>query len=205
VEIFRKPFGDLGGGPPNLADFDGTPDLTLEIGVAGKKSYSVFSASGQKLWSRPTVDASSARTGSTAFDFNGDGRTEVVYNDELHLRVFDGVSGNVLYEASNTSYTAHEYPVVADVDGNGTANIIAVSNSCQTGNNGVNIFKEPDDRWMRTRPIWSQYGFDPIAVNDDGTVTGVNPADILKGALPGQHLAGFRNNISYPRGAAECK
>ena len=205
AEIFRKPFGDLGGGPPNIADFDGKPDQVLEIGIAGKKSYSVFSASGEKLWSRPTVDASSSRTGSTAFDFNGDGRTEVVYNDELHLRVFDGTSGNVLYEAPNTSYTAHEYPVVADVDGNGTANIIAVSNSCQKGNTGVHVFKEPEDRWVRTRQIWNQYGFNPLTVNDNGTVTGVNADAIVAGALPSQHLAGFRNNIAYPRDPAECK
>lgn len=207
AQIFAKPFGDDGGGPPNLADFDGAPDQVLEIGIAGKARYAVFSASGDLLWSRPTQDASSARTGSTAFDFNGDGKTEVVYNDERFLRVFDGASGNVLYESPNTSYTAHEYPVVADVDGNGTANIVAVANACANagGNRGVIVFAEPSDNWVRTRPVWSQHGFDPLAIRDDGSVTGVDASAILSGALSSPHLAGFRNNIAFPRDPAQCK
>jgi len=205
--IFEKPLGDAGGGPPNIADFDGAPDHNLEIGIAGQTRYAVFNSSGTLIWSRPTRDASSARTGSTAFDFNGDGKTEVVYNDELFLRVFDGASGTVLYEAPNTSYTAHEYPVVADVDGNGTANIVAVSNDCasSSGNVGVNVFSEPDDRWVRTRPVWSQHGFDALGINDDGTVTRVDSVKILAGALPSAHLVGFRNNIPYPRDPAQCR
>ena len=205
--LFEKSLGDAGGGPPNIADFDGAPDQNLEIGIAGQTRYAVFNSSGTLLWSRPTRDASSARTGSTAFDFNGDGKTEVVYNDELFLRVFDGASGTVLYEAPNTSYTAHEYPVVADVDGNGTANIVAVSNDCAnpSGNVGVNVFSEPDDHWVRTRPVWSQHGFDALGINDDGTVTMVDPVKILAGALPSAHLVGFRNNIPYPRDPAQCR
>ncbi|MEY4630884.1 MAG: hypothetical protein RIQ81_1004 [Pseudomonadota bacterium] len=205
-EIFSVPLGDSGGGPPNIADLDGKDDQGLEIGIAGKTRYAVFDNTGKVLWSRPTQDASSARTGSTAFDFNGDGRTEVVYNDEYFLRVFDGQTGNVIYEAPNTSYTAHEYPVVADVDGNGTANIVAVSNSCIGGDiSGVHVFSEPEDRWVNTRPIWSQYGFNPLSMKDDGSVTGTDADAILRGALPSPHLAGFRNNIAFPRDQAACK
>lgn len=205
--VFEADMGDAGGGPPNIADFDGKEDKNLEIGIAGKRRYAVFSADGTLLWNKTTVDASSARTGSTAFDFNGDGKTEVVYNDEVSLRVFDGRSGDVVYETANSSYTAHEYPVVADVDGNGTANIIAVANNCgkrnDSGNFGVNVFAAPDDNWVNTRPLWSQHGFDPLAINDDATVTSVDPLKILKGALPSAHLAGYRNNISYPM--RECQ
>jgi hypothetical protein len=113
----------------------------------------------------------------------------------------------VIYETPNSSYTAHEYPVVADVDGNGTANIIAVANNCgkrnDSGNFGVNVFAAPDDNWVNTRPLWSQHGFNPLAINDDATVTSVDPVKILKDSLSSAHLAGYRNNISYPK--KECR
>jgi hypothetical protein len=50
------------------------------------------------------------------FDFEGDGKAEVVYADECFLRVYDGSSGEVLYSAYRTSGTWYESPVVADVD-----------------------------------------------------------------------------------------
>jgi hypothetical protein len=52
------------------------------------------------LWTRPSQDTSSAVTGSTTFDFEGDGRVEAVYADECFLRVYDGLSGDVLYSAA---------------------------------------------------------------------------------------------------------
>ncbi len=69
-----------GGGPPTVADFDG--DGTPDVGTAGGIGYAVFS--GKKLldpavpgaqtalWIKQTKDCSSASTGSSVFDFNGD-------------------------------------------------------------------------------------------------------------------------------------
>ena len=46
---------------------------------------------GSVLWqSTATTDTSSRVTGSSVFDFEGDGPAEAVYNDERNLRVYDG-------------------------------------------------------------------------------------------------------------------
>jgi hypothetical protein len=118
---------EYGGGPPTVADFDG--DGVPDVGVAGAVGYIVFS--GKKLmdpnvapadtvlWFTQTQDCSSAFTGSSVFDFDGNGKAEVVYADELYMRIYDGTTGDVLLQVCNTSGTLHEYPLVADVDNDG--------------------------------------------------------------------------------------
>jgi hypothetical protein len=106
------------GGPPTVADFDG--DGMPEIGIAGGSKYSVFDTDGAVLWSVTTQDASSAITGSSVYDFEGDGVADVVYGDEINLYVFSGNDGTVkLKYAPHNSGTAIEYPVIADVDNDG--------------------------------------------------------------------------------------
>jgi len=53
---------------PARVDIAGRP----EIGVAGATRYTVFEADGSIKWSRVTEDGSSAATGSSVFDFEGD-------------------------------------------------------------------------------------------------------------------------------------
>jgi hypothetical protein len=142
-EIFSGTLqGGGNGGPPTIADFDG--DGRVEVAVAGAADYNVFDpdcvaggtaatcASGRVdglLWFQPSQDGSSNVTGSSVFDFEGDGRNEVVYGDECYTRVYDGVTGQVMYSHFRTSCTWHEYPIVADVDADFNAEIIVGSNS----------------------------------------------------------------------------
>lgn len=63
-------------GPPTIADFDG--DGEPEIGVAGNGVYVVIETDGTRKWTRNVVDYSSGFTGSSVFDFEGDGKAEVV-------------------------------------------------------------------------------------------------------------------------------
>ncbi len=120
------------GGPPTVADFDG--DGMRDIGVAFGGSYEVYrvtDAGLERIWSQSSQDLSSSRTGSSVFDFNGDGRAEVVYGDECFVRVYDGRSGEVIFSQARYSSTWTEYPVVVDSDSDGAAEIVmGASGSC---------------------------------------------------------------------------
>jgi hypothetical protein len=144
-EIFQAPLQGAtpgAGGPPTVADFDG--DGRVEVAVAGATAYTVFDydcttggtpdvcPSGRTdriLWFQPSQDQSSNVTGSSVFDFEGDGRAEVVYGDECFTRVYDGVTGQVMYSRYRTSCTWYELPIVADVDGDFNAEIVISSNA----------------------------------------------------------------------------
>lgn len=141
VVLWRKT-GFSTGGPPTVADFDG--DGRREIGVAFGDEYVVFDldcdgappgcAADGVLWRSVSQDRSSARTGSSVFDFNGDGRAEVVYGDECFLRVYDGPTGEVVFSQGRFSSTWHENAIVADVDGDFSAEIaLPASSTCNPG------------------------------------------------------------------------
>jgi hypothetical protein len=99
-----------GGGPPTVADFngDGTPDVAVAGGIGyavidGTKILDPSVQSNQtNLWLSQTKDCSSAATGSSVFDFEGDGVAEVVYSDEHHLRL-----GNRRHVLLNAQHHRH--------------------------------------------------------------------------------------------------
>ena len=84
----------------------------------------------------PTKDWSSASTGSTVFDFNGDSSAEIVFSDENNPYVW-GIDTSwglnpwdrfITYlEDNNHNWTIHEYPLVVDLDGDGKAEILVVN------------------------------------------------------------------------------
>lgn len=174
------------GGPPTVADFDG--DGAPEIGVAGATNYVVFDPSGETpvLWTRPTQDASSNATGSAVFDFEGDGSAEVVYGDECYVRAYRGTDGEELFALPNPSGTQHEYPVTADVDGDGNTEILFVANGvrdtttfrgCEANEGwdaasraGLFVYGDANDRWVRTRAIWNQHTYHVTNVSSAGVV-----------------------------------
>lgn len=147
------------GGPPTVADFDG--DKIPEVGVAMQNQYSVLEPDLAKktapvLWSAPNHDLSSSVTGSSVFDFEGDGRAEVIYNDECFLWVYDGPTGAVRFVGFTTSFTATEASIVADVDGDGRAEILMGSNRADPSASGwrcnVAPWNAPDP--ATGRPAW---------------------------------------------------
>jgi len=225
--------GGGSGGAPTVADFDG--DGKMEVSVAGLTAYIVYDpdcwdpplrsggdcASGRTdmiLWETETQDLSSSRTGSSVFDFQGDGSSEVLYNDECFFHIYDGLTGAELVDPiiPSSSRTAAEYPLVADVDGDGNAEIVVVSNqdqaigrdlchiswkeagvsidllceltectagsaceggiggTCSTGGyqcdqngvcqrpggtQGVRVFGDTHNRWVKTRPVWNGFNY----------------------------------------------
>jgi FG-GAP-like repeat len=160
------------GGPPTIADFDG--DGHPEIGVASLNAYSVFDGDGSLLWTRGTQDLSSGVTGSSVFDFEGDGIAEIVYADETRLWVFAGNDGAVKLEYDgHSSGTRLEYPAVADVDDDGHAEIVVVHEQYGANHVGVTVIGDADDSWRPARSLWSQHAYHISHIADDGTVPAV--------------------------------
>jgi hypothetical protein len=177
------------GGPPTIGDFDG--DGHPEFSAAGQGYYTLYDldcrgtpdpsfCSSERddgiLWTRETQDISSSVTGSSLFDFNGDGKVEVVYNDECHLYVYDGTTGDELMSMLNSSRTAMENPIVVDADGDNNSEFVVVANNdtverdgCPLpGQYGVKCFGDPSDRWVRTRKLWNEHTYHVTNITADG-------------------------------------
>lgn len=173
-----------GGGTPVIADFNG--DTIPDIGVASRYYYIVYSNDGtpnggKVLWADgKTQDYSSAVTGSSVFDFEGDGKAEVVYSDETKLRIYAGEGSGVdadgdgyndpkiIWETSNLSATGYEYPIIVDVDNDGSTEIVLSSDMGATV--GINVYEDPGAQWVRTRRIWNQHHYHVTNINEDGSV-----------------------------------
>ncbi len=149
------------------------------------------------VWHTPNHDFSSSVTGSTVFDFEGAGKASVIYGDECFLWVFDGATGAVRFATSHTSFTGTEASLVADVDGDGRAEIIMVSNSADPSNNGwkcedasgnpvtvngvtwtpgteinksyrgIVAFGDAAHAWVGTRTLWSEHTYHVSNICDD--------------------------------------
>lgn len=163
--------GSGNGGPPTIGDFDG--DATPEIGVADADDYAVYEADGTLLWAQPVTDASSHATGSSVFDFDGDGRAEVLYADEVALWVFDGATGIVrLDDTSHTSRTLHELPTAADIDGDGEMEILVPNGGGHYGTDETGLYAlgSGGAPWLGDRQVWNQHAWSITNVNDDLTM-----------------------------------
>lgn len=176
----------IGGGQASIGDFDGKAE-TLEIAIATGKSLTIFDARGNKIAGSVTQDCSSLVTGITSFDFNGDGKPEIIYGDEQYLRIYEmDKTGElkVVWSTLNPSGTLREYPVVADVNGDGYAELVVVSNNYGVNSlyktaeekaaaikiTGLRVFKPSTQQaWMPTRKLWNQYSYFSTHINDNLT------------------------------------
>lgn len=158
------------GGPPTVADFDG--DGLPDIGVASAEFYRVVRHDGTLLWRNPVQDRSSARTGSSVFDFEGDGAAEVVYADEIALYVWDGATGTEqLHWSGHTSGTLFEYPIVVDVNGDGASEIVVPSNNySREGATGITVIGDSEGTWAPARKVWNQHAWHITNARDDGSI-----------------------------------
>ncbi|SEP79506.1 HYR domain-containing protein [Neolewinella agarilytica] len=185
----------VAGGRINIGDFDGDGDV--ELGFAGRNIYIVRNyidndgdadpnnGTWVTLWQHTGLDDGSQRTGSTLFDFDGNGTVEVVYSEEENLFIYDGATGMELFRIQSRAGTRTEYPIVADVNGDGTAEIIVTA---QTGNgpgasgtDWISVYESANQPWVPARQVWNQHGYNVTNINDDLTVpqfqqNNLNPA-----------------------------
>lgn len=176
----------VGGGQATIGDFDGNP-LSVEIAVATGKSLTIFNNKAQKIAGSTTQDCSSLSTGLTSFDFNGDGKPEIIYADEQYVRIYEmdgSFNLKVIWSEINPSGTLREYPVVADVNGDGYAELVVVANNMWVDKDiiyqtveqkdlarsvtGLRVFGPKNAKaWMPTRAVWNQHAYMASNVSDD--------------------------------------
>ena len=136
----------------------------------------------QTKW-QATHSDESGQTSMTLFDFNQDGIMEIVYRDQDKLRIINGsgkshLTGNDtisfynLYAKSMSAGTWKEYPVVADINGDGAAEIV----TCGKVNSGLGWVGGElwviggVHPWAPARPVWNQYLYNVTNVNKDLTI-----------------------------------
>ena len=165
---------------PFVGDIDGiitNGKKYPEICVNTASRLYAYSYNGTNLvrkWTMNHSDTSGA-TALTLFDFNNDGTVELVYRDETHLRIFDG-SGNssgLLYQRPCGSATIVETPVIADVTGDGSANIIVTGDPTGVGTSftgEVMVFEGMDSKWASCPDVWHQQMYSSLLVNTDLTI-----------------------------------
>ncbi|MFA7599633.1 MAG: FG-GAP-like repeat-containing protein [Bacteroidales bacterium] len=114
--------------------------------------------------------------GFTLFDFNQDNKIEIVFRNTTQLFIADGVTlNNLCNPITSYSGTITEYPVVADVNADGMAEIIIThANQPWNGynsNGNLSVFASTQNqKWSSARKVWNQWSYNAVNINEDLTV-----------------------------------
>jgi len=152
-------------------------------------------------WAMEHLDRSHS-TGITLFDFDNNGTKDICYKDETALRVISPAKGNngagidyvsnsetpatpgtsVMFETPNINNhpdavyggTGFEFPVIADVNLDGSADIIVTRSANHQVVNATSgyimVFEYNGPKWAPCPPVWNQTLYNPLQINEDLTV-----------------------------------
>ena len=167
---------------PLIADIDNDGSMEVVIQNAWDNTssriqayrYNAATGTFSMIWGMQP-DEDSFSNSFTAFDFNQDGLLELIICDQSTLKIVNGsgkshithndtVPVYVLNTFSFSETTIMQYPVIADVDADGAAEIVSV------GSSKLNIFKSSGQPWAPARPVWNQYLYNVTNINKDLTV-----------------------------------
>jgi hypothetical protein len=163
--------------PFTIHDFDGDGRIGYSTATQGGDFVAVFEPDGSPLWTVPKPGGSSSSSG-TAFDFLGDGSAELITGDEDFLYALDGIDGDVVMQVPRSSATGLEFEVVADVDNDGSAEIVVPASSypgTDMTSPALQVIRDARDRWVGARRIWNQHTYHVTNVREDGTIPQFEP------------------------------
>jgi hypothetical protein len=141
-------------------------------------------------WGMEHADASD-NTGFTLFDFDNDGAMDLCYRDERTLRVISPRRANndlgsdyvvitedettagtsIMFKTNVYSGTGFEYPTIADVNLDGSADILVTQNSngysVSAAAGYIRVFEYSGQKWAPCPPVWNQSMYDPMQIRED--------------------------------------
>jgi hypothetical protein len=174
--------------PTNVAIMDTNDNGFLEIVVAAQEVLIVYDRNLNEVWRSQIWDGTGA-SGPAGFDFEADGRVNVVYSDEAHVYAYNPTGGHI-YDASRGSVTLMETVSIADINNDGHANIAVGSNEPQFGiSKGLDMLTNTGTSWAQARGIWNQHAFMERYIGELGTLI----------YDPGAPLDGFRTTTAACR------
>ncbi len=170
-KIIAKADAGIAGGIAFIGNVD--DDCTPEIGIAFAFELKMYKYNGtsnlQLLYSLPTTDESGV-TGITMFDFNQDGKNELVYRDETDLRILEGSTGKTISSYPVNSGTGLESPIIADIDNDGQAEIVVNGYIEDKHKLQLFAFESAGAPWAPARSVWNQTAYNVTNINDDLTI-----------------------------------
>jgi len=173
--------GKFYGYPPAAADFDGDGEVELAwvsmnyFLTGADAELGVFEVDATPVWSTP-VDTFSGLGAVSAFDFDSDGAADPIHISENSLYVMDGRTGAITMSYfGRQATTATEYAVVADIDGDQSAEILFTSGSFAnfgiSGSiEGLVVLGHPENQWGPGVGSWNQHAFVPGNIDDVGII-----------------------------------
>ncbi|HEY5918095.1 MAG TPA: hypothetical protein VIU13_11860, partial [Chryseolinea sp.] len=164
-----------GTGRLNIADIDGDGKSNTTF-VSGSRLFAL-KEDFTPLWADIGInEGTSGYTGTTVFDFNNDDAVEIVYRDEAYLYIINGKTGGVFTQQTCRSRTANDYPIVVDVDGDGSTEICVIcatddtddiNNISRAPYGQVRAYESNLEAWVPARKVWNQHGYFNVNINDD--------------------------------------
>jgi len=158
--------------PITVADVTGDGEVNLVTASAVTLGFliphhllMVFDRDGNLLWEQTVGDNSASASGVAAQDLTGNGAWEILWNGAQDgFLILNGADGKRLFNEPWTgSGTIVDYPTLADLNGDGQAEIVT------SGRNGIFVIGHPG-RWADSRPVWNQHSYHINNINNDWSV-----------------------------------
>jgi len=153
--------------PAALADLDGDGLPEAIMNTCDKRFVAKIRLEGIEILASEAVPITTLfatpAKGSTAFDFRGTSPDWLAF-DHTSLALHDGF-GAVAQEFS-TSGTGINIPIVADVDNDGSADIVIYDTAARR----VRVYEDAEHRPSPARRIWNQWNYWGSNVREDATI-----------------------------------
>lgn len=175
---YSIPLNNNGKGIPLIGDIDNDGQLEVVIQAPASSGgkiralrYNAQSMSFSEVWATTFTEDSWSNT-MTMFDFNGDGEKELLFSARNALYVLRGADGTTLSTLTHGEVTIMDYPVIADIDNDGSVEILTIDTAIATPSlqGRLHVFRSSGQPWSAGRAVWNQYMYNATCVNNDLTI-----------------------------------